>query len=179
MTRGLNEFLKGLRIEGGEASQKEVAEEAIKKQLFRILDDLNLKKGETVDLDKTVEKIANSLGLQENKVQIAQYITKLFQSDEYQFDIDDNGNIRANYSRLYMIQKANDQRGREEAEGILYGFIQKVETYIKELEQQKVKITEVSVMHRFSEEELRKNGEWIDLAIDHVLEMRKKQETIK
>lgn len=170
-----NEFLNGLKYEEGETSQKQVAKEAIKNQLFKILRDSELKKGESRDLNETVGEIANSLGLQENKAQIAQYITELFQSGEYQFDIDENGNIRANYSRLYMIQKANDKRGREEAEEILHGFMIRVENYVKELEQQKVKITEISVMNKFSEEELKKNGGWIDLAIFHVLEMKNQE----
>ena len=49
MARGQNEFLKGLKVEVDEASQKEAAEEAIKKQLFRILNTLDLENGSTVD----------------------------------------------------------------------------------------------------------------------------------
>lgn len=179
MTRGQNEFLKGLKFEDGKISQKEVAEEAIKKQLFRILNESKMQKGESKEIDEVVEQIANNLGLQANKEAIAQYIKQLFQSGEYQFDIDENGNIKANYSRLYMLQKQSDEIETKKVNEILQGFIQRVEMHVDKLEQQKAKITEVSVMHQFSEEELQKNGGWIDLAIDHVLEMREKQETIK
>ena len=116
MNKVQNEFLNGLKYEEGETSQKEVAREAIRKQLFGILNDSQLKKGESRDLNETVEQIANDLGLQENKAQIAQYITQLLQSGHYQFDIDDNGNIRANYSRLYMLQEQSAEKNRKELE---------------------------------------------------------------
>ena len=175
MARGQNEFLKGLKVEVDEASQKEVAEEAIKKQLFRILNTLDLENGSTVDLFETVKQIANILGMQESKKQIAQYITQLFQSGRYQFDIDEKGNIRANYNMIYMIQRESDKKGKEEAERILKGFIEKVEIQVNEMQQRKEIITDASIMSKFSEKERIINREWIDLAIDHVLETQNQE----
>lgn len=175
MAIGENEFLKGLKFKDGETSQKEVAKENIRKQLFKILMDSNLQKGESRDLYETAEEIANNLGMQQNKEKIAQYIIQLFQGDQYQYNIDESGNIKANYSRLYMIQKERDRKGHEEAEEILQGFIQKVERYAKEMEQKKVVITEASLMRQFEEKELQRNSVWIDLAIDHVLEAREQE----
>ena len=172
MARGYNKFLEGIKFQDGEASQKEVAEEAIKKQLFNIITNAKLQKGESIDINETVRQIADNLGLQEHKTKVMQYIIALFKSGDYQYDLNEDGNIRANYSRIYMIQKECDQKGKEEADGILRGFIERVEDYVKKMEQQKAIITDASIMNQFSEEELQKNGEWIDLAIDHVLEAR-------
>ena len=110
MNKPQNEFLNGLKYVEGETSQRKVAEEAIKKQLFSMLIDLNLKNGEATDLNEMVEQIANNLGLQAEKNQIAQYVTKVLRTGNYQFDIDDNGNIRANYSRLYQLQELSTEK---------------------------------------------------------------------
>ena len=172
MNTAQNEFLNGLKYEEGETSQKQIAEEAIKKQLFRILHDSKMKKGESKDLNETVEQISNDLGLQENKVQIAQYITQLLQSGNYQFDIDDNGNIRANYSRLYILQETAAEKNREEVYEILQEFIQRTELYASELEKQNARVTETNLKNKFSPREQDLKGNWITLAIDHVLENR-------
>lgn len=170
MNKPKNEFLNGLKYGEGETSQKEVAQEAIKKQLFSMLIDSNLKNGEAISLNGTVEQIANNLGLQAEKNQIAQYVTQLFKSGNYQFDIDDNGNIRANYSRLYMLQEESAEEERKKVNGILQEFIQRAEEYASQLSQQKVKVTEITLMNQFSEKELDQNSGLIDLAIAHVLE---------
>ena len=175
MAKGYNEFLEGLKFEGGETSQIEVAEEAIKKHLFRMVNDLEMENGESIDINKIVELIADKLGLQAYKIQISKYITQLLQKGKYQFDIDDNGNIRANYSRLYMIQKDNDRRGREEANKILQGFVKRVEEYASQLEQKNIKVTESSLQNQFCEEELNKNANWIDIAIFSVMENRNQE----
>ena len=103
-------FLNRLRYVEEKTSQIKVAEESIRKQLFSMLLDLHLKNGESTNFDEIVEKIANNLGLQANKAQIAQYVTKVLQSGNYQFDIGDNGNIRANYSRLYQLQELSTEK---------------------------------------------------------------------
>lgn len=110
MNKPQNEFLNGLKYEEGETSQRKIAEEAIRKQLFSMLLELHLKNGESTNFDEIVEQIANNLGLQANKAQIAQYVTKVLQSGNYQFDIGDNGNIRANYSRLYQLQELSTEK---------------------------------------------------------------------
>ena len=110
MNEARNEFLNGLRYNKSETSQKEVVEEAIRKQLFSKLLELHLKNGESANFNEIVEQIANNLGLQKNKIKVAQYVTKLLQSGNYQFDIDDNGNIRASYSRLYQLQEQSTEK---------------------------------------------------------------------
>lgn len=173
MARGHSEFLDGLKFKDGKTSQRQVAEDAIKKQLFKILGDSQLKKGDSKDLNETVDQIANNLGLQSNKNQIVQYITQLFQSGEYQFDIDDNGNIRANYGRLYMLQNKAEEEELKKGNEIMQGFKQRVEAYATQLSQQKIKVTEYTLMNAFSEKEIEKDGEWIDIAIFAVIEKRK------
>lgn len=103
-------FLNRLRYVEEKTSQIKVAEESIRKQLFSMLLDLHLKNGESTNFDEIVEKIANNLGLQANKPQIAQYVTKVLQTGNYQFDIGDNGSIRANYSRLYQLQELSTEK---------------------------------------------------------------------
>jgi len=169
-----NEFLNGLRYEQGETSQKQVAEDAIKRQLFKILDESKLQKDESKDLNEVAENILVRLGLKQNKAKIAQFIIQLLQSNRYQYNIDENGNIRANYSRLYMLQKEDERKSHEEAEKILQGFIQKVEEHVVQLEQQKARVTEISIMRHFDEEEIYQYRGWIDLAIEHVLQAREK-----
>lgn len=175
MARGSNEFIKGIRFPNGDTSQKEVAKETIRKQLFRILNDSNMQKGESKDLNEMVDEIANNIGLQQYRIQIAQYITQLLQTDQYQYGIDENGNIKANYTRLYMIQKETDKKGREEADEILQGFIQRVEKYAKELEKNEVKVTDASLIKQFDEIEIKKDNVWIESAIEYVLETRNEE----
>lgn len=175
MKKAQNEFLNGLKYAEGETSQKQVAKEAIKKQLFKILNDSKLQKGESRDIDQTAEQIANNLGLQENKARIIQYITYLFNSGNYEFDIDESGNIRANYSRIYMLQKAEDQRGKEDAEKILQGFVQKAKEYARQLEHKKTKVTLYTLENQFSKEELEKYGDWIKIAIFAVVEQKNQE----
>lgn len=110
MNEARNEFLNELRYNKSETSQKEVVEEAIRKQLFSKLLELHLKNGESANFNEIVEQIANNLGLQKNKIKVAQYVIKVLQSGNYQFDIDDNGNIRASYSRLYQLQEQSTEK---------------------------------------------------------------------
>ena len=170
MNKAQNGFLNGLKYVEGETSQKQVAKEAITKQLFKILEDSKLQKGESKDINHIAEQIANNLGLQENKARIIQYITQIFNSGNYEFDIDESGNIRANYSRIYMIQKAADQKGREEANEILQHFKQRTEEYAKQLEERKIKVSEYTLQNNFSEEEHQMYAEWIGIAIFAVVE---------
>ena len=172
MNKPQNEFLNGLKYVEGETSQRKVAEEAIKKQLFSMLIDLNLKNGEATDLNEMVEQIANNLGLQAEKNQIAQYVTKVLRTGNYQFDIDDNGNIRANYSRLYLLQEISAEKERKEVNGILQGFIEKTKLYASELEQQNVRVTATNLRNKFSPREQEFKDNWIAIAIDKVLEMQ-------
>lgn len=172
MNKPQNEFLNGLKYVEGETSQRKVAEEAIKKQLFSMLIDLNLKNGEATDLNEMVEQIANNLGLQAEKNQIAQYVTKVLRTGNYQFDIDDNGNIRANYSRLYLLQEISAEKERKEVNGILQGFIEKTKLYASELEQQNVRVTATNLRNKFSSREQEFKNNWIAIAIDKVLEMQ-------
>lgn len=175
MARGESKFIEGLKYDDGGTSQKEVAEEAIRIQLFRMINDLEMENGESVDINKMVESIADKLGLQAYKIRITQYITQILQSGRYQFDIDDNGNIRANYSRLFMIRKVMDQRNREEANKILQGFVQKVEEYARQLEDKNIKVTESTLQNKFTEEELNKDKNWIDIAIFATMEKREQE----
>ena len=175
MARGFNEFLKGLKIQGGEASQKEVAEEVIKKQLFIIMPDLNMENGQTVKLSEIVQMISNRLEEKANKKQIAQVVTQVFRSGEYRYKIDDNGNIEASFSTADILQKSYEDKVREEAAERLQEFVQKVEQYAKELSQQKIRVTEYTLMNKFSEEDLERNESWINLAIDYVLEKQNQE----
>lgn len=175
MNKARNEFLNELKYAEGETSQKKVAQEAIKRQLFCRLLDLNLKNGESTDLDETVEQIADSLGLQANKTQIVQYITQLLQSGNYQYGINSKGNIEAKYNRLYMLQEEAGEKSREEMHDILQEFVERTELYASELEQQNIKVTETNLRNKFSEREQEFKGNWITLAIDKVLEMQSQE----
>lgn len=175
MNKARNEFLNELKYAEGETSQKKVAQEAIKRQLFCRLLDLNLKNGESTDLDETVEQIADSLGLQANKAQIVQYITQLLQSGNYQYGINSKGNIEAKYNRLYMLQEEAGEKSREEMHDILQEFVERTELYASELEQQNIKVTETNLRNKFSEREQEFKGNWITLAIDKVLEMQSQE----
>ena len=168
-------FLQKLRYEDGNASQRKVAEEAIERQLFVTINDLKLENGDVIDINEMTNLIANKLGIQQYKSQIRQYITELIQNGSYQVIIDDNGNIKANYSRLYIMRKIEEQRNREEANKILQGFVQKVEEYASYLEHKNIKVTERTLQSKFSEEELKMNGNWIDIAIFAVMENRNKE----
>lgn len=170
MTRGFNEFLKGLKVDGGETSQIQVAEEAIKKELFIIMPKLNWQNGQTVKISKVVELISNKLGINTNKMQIAQIITKVFQTGNYTYKINDNGDVVANFSTADILQKEYEDKVHEEAEEILHKFVQQVEGYATKLTQQKMQVSAVSLQAMFSEEEQQKNPIWIDLAINHVLQ---------
>lgn len=175
MARGLNKFFKGLRFEGGEASQKEVAEETIKKQLFIIMNELDLENGQTIEMNKIVKLISDKLGVQLNKNKIAQIVTQIFQNGEYKQKINEQGNVEIVLSTADILQKQRDDRIHEEAENMLHGFVEQVQEYVKKLEQQHVKVTEITLSNNFSPEEIEKNGTWIDLAIDHVLEKRNQE----
>lgn len=168
MTKEQNEFLKGLKFNDGETSQKEIAEESIGRQLFHILSKSKLKNGEVKDIENVVEQISNDLGLQKYRTQIKRYITQLLKNDRYQYGIDANGNIIANYSRLYMVQMAAEQASCEAAEKNLQRYIQLVKKYVKNLEKQDIKVTRESIISQFNAEELRENTGWVDLAIESV-----------
>lgn len=175
MNKARNELLNELKYEEGEASQKKVAEEAIKRQLFCRLCNLHLENGESTDLDEAVEQIADSLGLQANKKQIAQYITQLLQSGNYQYGIDTKGNIEAKYSRLYMLQEEAGEKSREEMHDILQGFVERTELYASELKQQNIKVTETNLRNKFSEREQEQESICITLAVEKVLEMQSQE----
>jgi len=170
MTRGLNGFLKGLKFEGGETSQIEVAEEAIKKELFIIMQELNLQNGQTVKMNNIVQLISNKLGINTNKMQIAQIVMKVFQTGNYTYKINDNGDVEASFSTADILQREYEKQVHEEAEAKLHQFIQQTEQYANQLEQQNVKVTELNLQGLFSQEEQERNSIWIDLAIDHVLQ---------
>ena len=175
MARGLNEFLKGLIVENGETSQIEIAEEAIKKQLFIIMREFDMENGQTVKLNEIVKMISDKLGIQRNKRKVAQIVMKIFQSGEYNYKINEKGNIEAVYSKADILQKQRDEEIHEEAENVLHEFIERTEQYAEQLSQQKVKVTEITLMKMFSEKELEKNHGWIDLAIDYVLEKQNQE----
>ena len=175
MARGLNDFLKGLRFEGGETSQIEVAEEAIKKELFIIMPELNLENGQIVKMSKVVELISNKLGINTNKMQIAQIVTKVFQTGNYSYQINDNGDVVAKFNTADILQKEYEDKVHEEAEEILHKFVQQVEDYATKLTQQKMQVSAVSLQSMFSEEALQQNPIWIDLAISHVLDTQNQE----
>lgn len=172
MNEARNEFLNGLKVEEGETSQIEVAEEAIKKQLFGILIDIDLKNGETIELSKIVDKIADSLGLQTNKPKIFQCLAKTLKDGSYQFDIDDNGNVKANYNRLYSLQELSTESEKRQSNYIYQQFIEKAKLYASELQEQDIKVTQGNLMSKFSTTEQEFHSNWISLAIDKVLEMQ-------
>lgn len=113
MYEAKNEFLKGLKYEEDENSQRQIAEEAIRKQFFYMLNELNLENGDAVSLNQMCEQIGNNLGLETSK--IAQFIRQVFQQREYQYYIDDKGNVVANYDRLYILQQQDAEQLRKEA----------------------------------------------------------------
>ena len=175
MARGLNDFLKGLKFEGGETSQIEVAEEAIKKELFIIMPELNLENGQTVKMSKVVELISDKLGINTNKMHIAQIVTKVFQTGNYYYQINDNGDVVAELGTADILQRQYESKVHEEAEEILHKFVQQAEDYAIRLTQQKMQVSAVSLQAMFSEEELQQNPIWIDLAISHVLDTQNQE----
>lgn len=178
MTRGFNEFLRGLRVKDGETSQVEVAEEAIKKQLFDILFELDMENGQEIEIDKVVQLISEKLGIQDNKNRIVQIITKVFEKGNSNYQINENGKIKAVFNRTYILQKEREKQLHQEAEVILKSFVPQVEMYVSYLEQQKISVNGINLRNQFSEEEREKNPIWIDLAIDRVLNKRE-QDIIK
>lgn len=175
MNKARNELLNELKYVEGETSQKKVAEEAIKRQLFCRLRNLHLENGESTDLDEAVEQIADSLGLQAYKEQIAQYITQLLQSGNYQYGIDTKGNIEAKYSRLYMLQEEAGEKARKEMHDIFQGFVERTELYASELKQQNIKVTETNLRNKFSKREQEQENICITLAVEKVLEMQSQE----
>jgi len=175
MTRGLNEFLNGLKFKDGETSQNTVAEEAIKRELFIVMNELDLENGQVVKMNKVVQLICDKLGIHGNKYKIAQIATQVFQDGKYLHKINADGNIEAAYGKAELLQKQRDNRIHKEAEDLLHVFIEKVEQYASQLEKKKVRVTEITLMNQFSEEELQKNRNWIDLAIGHVLEIKNQE----
>ena len=174
MANGFSEFLKGLRFEEGKTSQIEIAEEAVKKQLFIVINELNLENGQVVKMDNVVQLISDKLGIQGNKNKIAQIITKVLDSGEYLQRINKDGNIEAAYGTVVMLQKERENTMHREAEASLSIFVEKAKQYASQLDKKNVKVTEITLMNQFSEEELKKNGSWIDIAINHVLEKQNK-----
>ena len=175
MARGLNDFLKGLKFEGGETSQIEGAEDAIKKELFIIMPELNLKNGQTVKMNKVVELISNKLGINTNKMQIEQIVTKIFQKDYYLYKINDKGDVVAEFTTADILQKQYEDKVHEEAEEILHKFVQQAEDYATKLTQQNMQVSALSLQAMFSEGELQQNPIWIDLAISHVLDTQNQE----
>lgn len=175
MARGISDFLKGLKVENGETSQIEVAEEAIRKELFIIMPELNLENGQTVKMSKVVGMISDKLGINSNKMQIAEIIIQAFQTGHYSYKIDDKGNIEACFSRADILQKQYENKMHEEAEEILHKFVQQANEYANELLRQKTPISVANLQAMFSEEELQQNHIWIDLAISHVLEKQNQE----
>lgn len=172
MKRSQNEFLKGLKNEDGKTSQKQIAQEAIRKQLFHRLNALDLKNGETTNLNNMAEQIADDLGLQTEINQITQYLMTLFKSGNYQFDLDDKGDIRANYSRLHILQEKEAEQSRAEVKAILQSYVDRTLAYASELESQNIRVTAVNLKHKFSLREQEFQNNWITLAIDKVLAMQ-------
>ena len=123
MARGHNEFLEGLKVEGGETSQIEIAEEAIKKELFKIIVDMDLENGQCVKMSRLVQLISENLGIAGNKKQIEQIITKLFQTDRYLHKINSDGDVVANYNKMYILQKQHEKNEREKAHQISRKFM--------------------------------------------------------
>lgn len=175
MTRGLNQFLKGLKVENGDTFQKQVAEETIKKEFFVIMQEIDLEDGQIVEMENVVQLISDKLGIVGNKKKIVQILTQVLQSGEYLYIVNENGDIETSYGNVEIFQKQREKQMKEEATGMLQRFVYKVEQYATQLEHQKVKVTEFTLLQQFDNEELEKNAHWIDLAIDHVLEMREQQ----
>ena len=172
MFKGNQEFLKGLRYGNSEESQIKLAQESIRKQLFKRIGEINPQNGESINLGKTVDYIANNLGLQMYKQQITQYITELFSGESYEFGIDEKGNIIAKYSRLFRIQREADKEAHKRASDTLQMFVDRVNTYAKELEEQKVKVTADSLKSKFTFREQEVDKINIMLAIEKVLKMQ-------
>ncbi len=114
MYRAKNKFLNELKCGESKNSQKQIAEDAIRGQFFYMLNELNLKNGDAVSLDEMCEQTGNSLGVETS--QITQLITRVFQEREYQYYIDDKGNIVANYDRLYTSQQQDAEEVHKETD---------------------------------------------------------------
>lgn len=110
MNEQRKQFLNELKYIERETSQEEMVKEAIRKQLFVRLNEMKLKKDETTDLNQMAEYISKKLEISEYQIQIAQYIKQVLQSGNYQFDIDEKGDIRANYSRLFLLQQEQEEK---------------------------------------------------------------------
>lgn len=172
MFKGNQKFLRGLRYEEGDQGQIEIAQESIRKQLFKRIGEINPQNGESINLAEMVDYIANNLGLQMHKQQIAQYINELFSGENYEFGIDEKGNIIAKYSRLFRIQRETDKEAHKRASDTLQMFVDRVNTYAKELEEQKVKVTADSLKSKFTFREQEVDKINIMLAIEKVLKMQ-------
>lgn len=172
MFKGNLQFLNGLISEKGKTDQIQLAQESIRKQLFRRIDEINPQNGESINLVEIVDYIANNLGLQMYRQQIAQYIKELLSGENYEFGIDEKGNIIAKYSRLFRIQRETDKEAHKKASNTLQMFVDRVNTYAKELEEQKVKVTADSLKSKFTFREQEVDKINIMLAIEKVLKMQ-------
>ena len=171
-----SEFRRGLQNLDGETAQRKIAGEFITNKLFAILCKLDLDNGDTVGLDKITAEIAEQFGLQSYKEQIAQCIIETLQRKEYQYTVDPKRRIiRANYDRLYQLQRASDKDGRKKAEAKLKKFVEKAEEYAKKLESEHIEVTEYTLLDQFAQEDLEHNRSWIEIAIYSVVDSRNQE----
>ena len=63
--------------------------------------------------------ISAKLGIHTNKMKIAQIVTKVFQTGNYNYKINDNGDVEAKFNNADILQKQYENKVHEEAEAIL------------------------------------------------------------
>ena len=175
MTKEHNQFIKELSYKNSETSQKEVAEESIRNQLFKIIYEFEIANGNEVALDNVVELISDRLGMQLYKSNIEKYVSQVLESGKYKYSIDCNGNIKADFNKLDLLQKQYSDERNERAIRRLEYFVQRAEIYANELRQRKVKVTVENLKNQFTPEEQEKNRTWINLAITKILKDRNEE----
>ena len=175
MQQKQQEFAKSLRSEKAQESQNEIAKEAIRRALFKILSSLDIENGKKVELNHVVDLILLELGNNLDREMLEAYIRETIQSGKYKYKINQEEKIISDLNKLAHAQKKHNDRESEVAKEILQTFIQKVEIFAKELSNKKIKITKENLKSQFEERELEDNKIWIDLAVTKYLSIQKQE----
>lgn len=183
------EFREGLQVEQSRKTQIEVAEEEIRKELFRILTVWDVKEEKSGKLKEVVDSIADKLGLQGKEEHISEYVTQIFQTGRYQYILEERNKevyIQENLSKFEKSQRKYSDSRYEYALNKLNGYKAKAEEFANQLSVQKAEITPKALHECFDKteqeksfnkmgEEEPKNRIWIDLAIEYVMKMQNQE----
>ena len=165
MQKKQQKFAESIRCEDAQKAQDEIAQESIKRELFKILVNSDIENGKKLELEQVVDLVVLELGLNSDREQLKNYIKKTIQSGKYKYKIDKDGHITQNFNKLAEAQKKHSDRESEIAKQTLLGFVQKVEMHAKNLQSKNTALNEKNLKSQFSEEELENNRIWINLAV--------------